>query len=119
MEHALTLVDPYGHASVSQLLDGAVDGHEGGGTVVLGPVELDAARNPGACKSDKRGLDYMVVVYEVAVAYLVVGHLHASSELREYHHLDVFVLNPYGVILYVGFRIGNRFDDGIGVDYAR
>ena len=119
VEHALALVDPHGDAAVGELLYGAVDGHEGRRTVVLGPVEFYAARYPRPGKPYEGRLDDMVVVDEVAIAQFVVGHLHAPAQLRKYHYFDVLVLYPHGVVFYVGLRVGDGFNHGVGIYHAR
>ena len=78
MEHTLHLVDPNRHASILVLHNVAVNGQISGGTVVLGPVKLDAARYPRACQSHECGLDDVVVVHEIN---LVVRHLYTTAQL--------------------------------------
>ena len=51
-------------------LDGPVGGHEGAGPMVLRPVELDAAGDPGARQADERGLDDVLAVDEVVAVGL-------------------------------------------------
>ena len=117
--HALQLVDPDCHRAVGILLDVGVHRHVGAGAVMLGPVELYASRDPGACESYERRFDDMVVIYEVAPADFVVGHLDASSQFGEHHHLDVFVLQVHRVPLPVMLGVGYRLDYRIGIDGAR
>ena len=54
----------------------------------------------------------------MALANLVIGHLHASAQLGQNHYLDVFVLQPYGQVLAVRLLVGNLLDDGVGIDDA-
>ena len=46
VEHALHLVDPYRHRTVFIVNNGAIDRHKSAGTMVLGPVELNATTDP-------------------------------------------------------------------------
>ena len=64
---------------------------------MLRPVELDTAGNPRASKSHKRGFDDVIVVDEVTLFDFVISHLHTSTKLGQYHHLDVFILQPDGL----------------------
>ena len=118
VEHALHLVAPHGDRAVLALLDGAVHGQVGGRAVVLRPVELDAAANPRTRQTDECGLDDVVVVDEVALADLVVGHLYAAAQFGHHHHFDVLILQVDDVPV-VGRRfVGYRLDDGIGIHHA-
>ena len=118
MEHALHLAHPHRHAAVAVVLYGRVNGHVGAGAVMLRPVELDASRNPGACQTHQCRLYHVVVVDKVALAYLVVSHLHASAQFGQNHHLYIFVLNEDNLIFLVGFLVGNRLDHGIWINHS-
>ena len=115
VEHALLLVAPDGDAAVLSLFDGAVHRQIGRRTMVLRPVELDAAADPGARQSDKRRLDDVIVIDKVALAYLVVGHLHASAQFGQYHDFQILVLQIDGVVVVVGLLVGDALDDGVGI----
>ena len=118
MEHTLIFVDPHGHGAVGVLFDRSVHGQKGGRAVVLRPVKLDAATDPGARQSHESRLDDMIVVDEVTTLHLVVGHLYAATEFRQHHHFDVFVLDIYGVPG-VSYRlITDLLDDGIWIYHA-
>ena len=118
VKHTFHLVAPHGDASVLFLFDFVIYRQEGARAVMLGPVELDAAADPRPCQSYKCRFYDVVVIDEVALLHLVVGHLNATSQLRQYHHFDVFVLQPYGQVCLVGLLIGNRFNDGIWIHHA-
>ena len=92
VEHPFHLVHPDGDRAVLVLHDVAVDGQIGRRTVVLRPVELDAATDPRARQSHQRGLDNVVIIDEVALLDLIVGHLYAATQLGHHHHLQVLVL---------------------------
>ena len=118
VEHALHLVHPHRHGAVLVLNDGGIDGHKGRWTMVLGPVELDAARYPGTRQSDECRLDDMVVIDEVALPQLVVGHLDATAQLRQYHDLDILILQVDGLPVFVYFLVTNRLDDGVRIHHT-
>ena len=83
--------------------------------MVLGPVELNTTRDPRTSQTDEGGLDDVVVVYEMALLDLVIGHLHTTAQLGQNHHLEVLVLNIDGVVLLVDTLIADALDDGIRV----
>jgi hypothetical protein len=66
MKHALNFVHPHRLAAVGVLFEPVVDGRKRAGPVVLGPVELDAARNPRPREAYQRGLNHLVVVHKMA-----------------------------------------------------
>ena len=76
---------PDRHGSVVVGLDVGVGGQEGGGPVVLRPVELDAAGDPRAGEPDERRLDDGVAVEEVVVVDLVVSDVDAPAQLGQDH----------------------------------
>ena len=86
--------------------------------MVLWPVKLDAARYPRTSQTHKSRLDDVVIIDEVALLNLVVRHLYASAQLRQYHHLDIFVLYPNSQPLLIHLLVRNRLNDGIGIDHA-
>ena len=118
MEHLLHLAHPHRDTAVGIVLDGGVDRHIGGRTVMLRPVELDAAADPGTGQAHQGRLDDVVVVHEVAPGYLVVGHLYTAAQLGQHHHYDILVLQPNGQIVLVYLLIAHRLDDGIGIHHT-
>ena len=76
--------------------------------MMLWPVKLYTATNPRTSQAYQCRLDDMVVVYKVALFYLIVCHLYPSSKFWQNHHLDVFVLKPYCEILYIFLLITYR-----------
>ena len=118
MEHPLHLIHPHGHAAVRVLFDGAIHRKECAGAVMLGPVELDAAADPGSGQSHERRLDDAVVIDEMTLSDLVIGHLHPPAEFGEDHHLDVFVLEIHGIVRMVRLFIRDRLDHRIRIDHA-
>ena len=118
MEHPLHLVDPYCHGAILILHDGGVHRQISAGAVVLGPVELNAARNPGSGKTDQGRLDDVVVIHEVTLLDFVIRHLDTAAQLRQYHHLDILILEIDGLPLLVGLLVADGLDDGVGVDHS-
>ena len=116
MEHALHLIHPYRHRAVFVLHDIAVDGRIGTGTMVLRPVEFNAARNPGTCQTHQRGFDDVVVIHEMALFDFVIRHLDTSAQLRQNHHLNIFVLQPNGLPFLVLFLVADRLNDRIRIN---
>ena len=119
VEHSLHLVYPYGHRAVLVFHNVAVGGQVCRRTVVLRPVKLYAARNPRSRQSHQRRLDDMVVIHEVAPPYFVVGHLYSSAELRQHHHLYIFVLQEHGHPFLVRLLVAYRLYHRIGIYHAR
>ena len=116
MEHTLHLIHPHSNRTVFILYDGRVYGHIGTGTMVLGPVELYATRYPGTSQTNKCRFYYMVIINKMALLNLVVCHLHTSAKFWQYHHLDILILNPDSMIVYIFLLIAHRLDDGIWIN---
>ena len=85
--------------------------------MVLGPVELDATTDPRASKAYKRRLHHVVIIHEVSLLDLIVGHLDASAQFGQDHHLDIFVLEIDGLVVLVHLLIADRLDNGIRIDH--
>ena len=117
-EHALDLGADHCRAAVGVLDELPLDGHVRARAMVLGPVELDAARDPRPGQADQRGLDDLVVVDEVIAVGLIERHLHATAQLGQDHDLEIAVLEVDGRPRLERGRIGDLIDDGVGVDGA-
>ena len=115
VEHPFPLAHPDHHTAVGAFLDRIVHREEGAGAVMLRPVELDAAGDPGACQADQSRFDHMVVVDEMAFLDLIVCHLHTSAQFRQDHHLYIFILQIDCVIRLVFAGIFNLFNHGIRI----
>ena len=116
-EHPLDLGAPH-RAVVIVRLDSPVDRLKRAGAVVLRPVELDPARDPGAAQTHERGLDHAVVVNEVVAVGLVEGHLDPPAELGQDHDLEVVVLEEDGRVGPVDPLANDPVDDRVRVDDA-
>ncbi len=117
--HAVDVPDPAGPGAVLLLLEGEIDRGVGVGPVVLGPVELDAARDPGSGEPDEGGLDRMVVVDEGIAVGLVVGALDPAPELGHDHQAQKLVLEEDDVPCPVDLFVHDLVDDGKGIDHPR
>ena len=117
--HLVHVVDQQRLAAVRVLPQLMVHRHIGRGTMVLRPVELDAAGDPGSQKPHQRRLDHMIVVNKVVIIGLVVGPLDSAAQLRQDHHLDVLILQidrlPVPVMLLPADDLGG----GIGINLSR
>ena len=116
--HLVNLGKLHGLAAVGVFADAPVHRGKGGGPVVLGPVELDAAGNPRPGEAHQRGLDHLVVVHEVIAVGLVIGPLDAPAQLRQHHHLNVLVFQEDGSVGLVLLFIQDLVHHGQGVDLA-
>ena len=115
-DHALHAIDrlvlgePDGDAAV--LLDNLIVARQHGGcAVVVGPVELDAARDPGAEHADQRGLDDFILIEEVVAGLLVERRIDLAADLGQDHKLNVIVFEDYSLIGLVKFGLFRRADD--------
>ena len=110
--HRLVLAKPHDAAAVSLILDGEVHRHECARSMVLRPVELDAAADPWTGQSDEGGLDDILAIDEVVAVRLVTGDMDAAAQLRKDHHADelIFQVNggPCAVVRGVGDAIAER-----------
>lgn len=86
--------------------------------MVLRPVELDAAADPRPHQAHQRGLDDLVVVDEVVAVGLVIGALHAPAQLRQDHHAQIVVFQPYRAVGLVHLFIVDLINDGKGIHLA-
>jgi hypothetical protein len=112
------VAEPDGNGAVGVALEGELDRHEGGGTVVLGPVELDAAGDPGAGKADESGLDDVLAVEEIVLAEFVEADMNTAADFREDHEAEELVFEVDG-LPEVGNGVGsNAIDDREGIDAA-
>ena len=80
--------------------DLVVHGQEGGRAVMIGPVEFDAAADPGAESTDERGLDNVLTVKEIIACDLVVGFKDTSAQLGDQRNADAKTLLNYGFSTY-------------------
>ena len=116
--HRFVLAQPDGAAAVGVLFDRVLDRHEGGGTVVLRPVELHAAGDPRAQQTDQRRLDDVLAVEEVVAVRLVQADVDAAADLRQDHQPDVFVLEVDCLVWLVELLVANPVGEGIRIHLA-
>lgn len=115
MEHTLVFVDPNRHGAIGILFNRSIHRQIGRRAMMLRPVELDAATDPRSSQSYEGRFDDMIVIDEMAPLHLVIGHLYATTELRQHHHFDIFILQVYGMPSMVNRFITNLLNDGIWI----
>ena len=115
-DHAVDLVAPDGRRAVIAGNDIDVDRLKRAGPMMLRPIELDPAADPGPRQADQRRLDHAVVVDEVIVVRLVERHLNPAAELGQNHDLEIFVFEKDGVVVARRLLVGNRLHHRIGVN---
>ena len=86
--------------------------------MVLGPVKLDAATDPRTCQSHKCRFHYMVIINEVTLLNLVVGHLDTSTQFWQNHHLDILILEIHSLVVLICFLVADRLDDWVRIDHT-
>ena len=60
----------------------------------------------------------MIVIHEVALFDLVVGHLDTSTQFWQDHHHDILVLDKHGLVVLVHFLVADRLNDGIRINHS-
>ena len=95
--HRIVVAAPDGDTPIGMMLDLNVNRHEGGGAVVLGPVELDAPGNPRAGQADQGRLDHILPVKEVISIRLVLTDMDTPSDLRQDHHPEELILQMHRI----------------------
>ena len=100
----------HGHAAVFMLNRAEINRRESGGPVVLGPVELDAAADPGSGQAYQGRFDDLVEVHKIIAVGLVISPLDAPAQLGQHHDPDIVVLQPYGGIRLVLFFVQDFID---------
>ena len=116
--HLVHVMQQHGHAAVLILQGHIIHRKEGGRPVMLGPVELDAAGDPGTGQAHQRRLDHVIVIDKIIAVRLVIGPLDPAAQLRQHHHLQVLVFQPDRRVLLVGLRLADLLHRGIGIYLA-
>ena len=116
--HLIHIVYQQGFAAVLIFLQLIIGRHKGGRPVVLGPVELDAAGDPGAGQAHQGRLDHVIVIHKIIVVGLVIGPLDPSAQLRQDHHLQIFVLQKDCLVLLILFLMADLLRRRIGIDLS-
>ena len=117
--HPVCLPHKHRAGAVLPPLQGVVHRGEGGGPVVLGPVELNAPGHPGAAQPHQGGLYHVVVVDKVVAVCLVQRPLDAPPQLGQHHHLQVLVLQKHRLVGYVLLLVGDFLRHWEGVHLPR
>ena len=115
----LGFAHPDGDGTVGVLLRGGFQGHEGGGTVMLGPVELHAAGYPRARDADHGGLDDGVLIDEFVVVVLIHRAVDLAAQFRQQHDFHMLVFQRVGIVILVDRLVGQAVGVGHGINTAR
>ncbi len=118
-EHVFNFADGDGAASVRIFKDFAVHRVKRARTVMLRPVELDSAGNPGPGKAYEGGFDHLIVVDKIIAVRLVVGALNAPAEFRQNHDKQILIFEAERLINRVARFVADRFDDGMRINLSR
>ena len=114
----LRFAHPAGLRAVSVLLQGGFSGHEGGGAVMLGPVELHAAGHPWPCQTDHGGLDAHILINKLIAVALLHRAVNFAAQLRQQLHVDVFVGECDPVVGLFHRLVAQPIGVGNGIDPA-
>ena len=117
--HLIHIIDHHGAAAVRVFLYDAVRGRIGGGTVMLRPVEFNAAADPRSGQTDQSRLDDMVVIDEIVMIGLIVCALDPAAQFGQNHDLQVVIFEINRVIDLILLFVQNPVDDGIGIHPSR
>src|SRR6187402_406848 len=91
--HRFVVAQPDRDSFVVTFLDTEIDRHERGRTMVLRPVELDAAGYPTSCKADQGGFYYVLTVDKVVSGRLIENGVDAAADLWKDHYFEKLVLH--------------------------
>src|ERR1700742_1177896 len=75
--------------------------------MMLWPVELYAARNPGTCEPDQSRFDYILAIEKIVAICLVESDVNAPANLGQNHQPEILVLDVSGLPL---TRLSALFD---------
>ena len=117
--HALAhfqLANPDSLAAVGILFHRVLHGEESAGTVVVGNVPLDAARNPRPDDADEHRFDDVLAINEIVVVGFVHAFEDAAADLRQDADADILVLQVDNLISLVGLLSRKNVVHGIGID---
>ena len=112
------VAEPDGFRAVGVLLDVEIHRQEGGRTMVLRPIELDAPGDPRPGQTDQRRLDHRLAVDEVVAVGLVLGNVDATADLGQQQDAEILVLQPNGLPGVIGLRLGDPIGAGQRIDPA-
>ena len=114
--HGFMLAKPDGGAAICMLLDRVIHGHERRRAMMLRPVKLHAARNPGSQQSNQRRLNNMLVIKKIVLISFIEAAMNPPTNLGEDHDLEVIILQVHRSILVVNFYTGDPVGKGVGID---
>ena len=95
------LAHPNGDRSRGLPLNRPIGRHESRWTVVTGPVEFYAARNPGAKHADQRRLNNVLLIKEVIFIYFVIRGVDSAAQFRKQNELQILVFQANGGVRFI------------------
>ena len=116
--HGLVLAEPDCDTPVLAVLDGVLRRHEGGRPMMLRPVELDTAGDPGAKQSNESRFDDMLPIKKIVPIRLVLPDVNTPANFRQDHQMDVLVFQKNGFVGFIRLLIGNPIRERVGIDLA-
>ena len=116
--HLIHVMQQHGYAAVLVLQCHIIHRKEGGRSVMLRPVELNASGNPRPGQSHQRWLDHMIIIDKIIIVRFVIGSLDPAAQLRQHHHLQVLVFQPDRRVLLIGLLFTDFLHRGIGIHLA-
>ena len=105
VKHVLNFRAPDGFTAIGNFLNGPVQRVKRTGTMVLRPVKLDSARNPGTCQPDQGRFDHPIIIDEVVSVGFIQRHLHPAANFRQNHDFKITVFEIEGFIRFILFLI--------------
>ena len=103
--HLVNLTDIDGGGTILVFLIEIVYRRIGGRAVMLRPVELDPAGDPGAGKAYQGRFDHMVIIDKIIVVCLIVCPLDTAADLWQDHNLEIIILQVNGMIIHIFFCV--------------
>ena len=116
--HLIHIMTQHGSAAVPGVLNFKIHRQKSGGSVMLWPVKLNAAGNPRSCKPHQRRFDHLIIIHKVVSVCLIVSPLNSSSQFRQNHNLQIFVLQIHRRIFPVRFSVADLLHRWIRIDLA-
>src|SRR5579862_9021161 len=116
--HGVMITAPDSFGTIRMFLYLKIHGKEGRGTMMLRPVEFDTARNPGTGEPDQRGLDNRLIVNQIVTVGFVLQDMNASTDFREHHRADEFILDPNGFPAAIDWLLGNAICERQGINFS-
>src|SRR5574344_911901 len=118
MKHPFHFIHPHRDGTVFIFLYRTIHGHIGTRTVMLRPVELNTAADPWTREPHQCRFYHMIIIHKVTLIDFIVSHLYSSTQFRQNHHFDVFVLQPDSMPFLIHLLIAYLLNDRIRIHSA-